>query len=422
MSFLTELDFGGVSIEVCLKPRSGSHTFQIGLCHLSLRDCYTKQGILVPHFKPISSSSPREPFLFRILYEIKPHKRAAHRVTVLTRPMDLTIFPNAWNNISSFFTLNSEFGDSENLEIQYNGYEAMKQKTKDELLEYWNRLLMTRGEPPPASSAWEIHLDIFAPQILVHPNHNSSSYLVIDLGRFQFTNNTAEKKTADYFEESDSDNDEFLTPCSSPVPVDDHPFICSSGNVIEELDIHSKLYKKYLLDIKDVQVLVVGESNSRLLHLIDKFSIHIEVDRRLVYSEDPLWPALTVVATLPDLTFHLNESKVQVVQAVICAFASSHAPLQPVELSFLQRRAKINAETWDLVAAEFTIRNMSADLQLRGRSIAELQVTGTKATVTRRSPRDTQFSFVIASLLLVDAMQTFGPDYQLLLASHRHVW
>ena len=43
-----------------------------------------------------------------------------------------------------------------------------------------------------------------------------------------------------------------------------------------------------------------------------------------------------------------------------------------------------------------------------------------RAGLTRR-PYDTNLSLSVHSLLLVDALQTLGPDYELLVASHRHV-
>ena len=43
-----------------------------------------------------------------------------------------------------------------------------------------------------------------------------------------------------------------------------------------------------------------------------------------------------------------------------------------------------------------------------------------KAGVTRR-PYETNLTMSVHSLLLGDALQTFGPDYELLVASHKHV-
>ena len=56
-----------------------------------------------------------------------------------------------------------------------------------------------------------------------------------------------------------------------------------------------------------------------------------------------------------------------------------------------------------------------------GHSIAELQVEGVNANFTMR-PFDTSVSFSLHSLLIVDALQTFGPDFELLVASHRNLW
>jgi len=103
-------------VQVCLKPRSGSHTFQVTLCHLKLRECRTKQSILEPHSStspatPLSlSNSPGETFLFRLMYEMKPNRNAGNRITLLTRPMDLILYPATWNNVSSFFAYESKEG------------------------------------------------------------------------------------------------------------------------------------------------------------------------------------------------------------------------------------------------------------------------------------------------------------------------
>lgn len=55
------------------------------------------------------------------------------------------------------------------------------------------------------------------------------------------------------------------------------------------------------------------------------------------------------------------------------------------------------------------------------RSIAELQVAEVKANLVSR-PFDSSLSFTIHSLLIVDALQTFGTDYELLVASHKNLW
>ena len=55
------------------------------------------------------------------------------------------------------------------------------------------------------------------------------------------------------------------------------------------------------------------------------------------------------------------------------------------------------------------------DLQYsQGKPVAEVQVTSMKAGVTNLAKS-------VHSLLLVDALQKFGPDYEILVASHKHV-
>lgn len=73
-----------------------------------------------------------------------------------------------------------------------------------------------------------------------------------------------------------------------------------------------------------------------------------------------------------------------------------------------------------LVIMQFSVDQMSLEVQSRGRSIAELQVTGVRAGLTQRA-HETNVSLSVHGLLLVDAIQSFGPDFELLIASHRHV-
>ena len=64
--------------------------------------------------------------------------------------------------------------------------------------------------------------------------------------------------------------------------------------------------------------------------------------------------------------------------------------------------------------------DLSVELQSQGKPMAEVQVTNMKAGVTRRT-YVINLAMSVHSLLLVDALQTIGPDYKLLVASHKHV-
>lgn len=74
----------------------------------------------------------------------------------------------------------------------------------------------------------------------------------------------------------------------------------------------------------------------------------------------------------------------------------------------------------NLMVIQFVIGQMTLEVQSLERSIAELQVVGARASITKRS-EDTHISMSVHGLLLVDAIQSFGPDFELLVASHRHV-
>ncbi len=62
----------------------------------------------------------------------------------------------------------------------------------------------------------------------------------------------------------------------------------------------------------------------------------------------------------------------------------------------------------------------TSKVQSRGLPVAELRVSGVKMDFVKR-PLDSTVGVSIHELLLADAMQTYGPDYELLLASHKHV-
>lgn len=165
-----------------------------------------------------------------------------------------------------------------------------------------------------------------------------------------------------------------------------------------------------------------------------------------MYSEDPMWPALTIFATLPKLTFHINESKINTFRSIVGAyFFTPPTSESKSDLSFLnqsqfnlneseagrqtgytskEQQSKVYTDSKvsnRLLVAQFTVQHVSVDIQSRERNIAELQILGARTVVTKRS-ENTEITFIIQSLLLADAVQTFGPDFQLLLASHKHVW
>lgn len=241
----------------------------------------------------------------------------------------------------------------------------------------------------------------------------------------------------------------FLTPCSTPQDselsdIEDltvGPLSQAQDFPINEADLYNTLYDCYSLDLMDMQIMIgkakdnwryalnKGSSN---LHMVDRFSISLQIERRVVHTSDPLYPSLTLNANLPKLALHMNENKIQSARNLLYLIHSTGLP-SPFKTS--PQLVEIDSDTGQdtntisddtsiemshLLMMQFTVDQISLEIQSRGRSVAELQVSGVKTTFTKRSV-DIGVTLTVHSLLLVDALQTFGADFELLVASHKHV-
>ena len=191
---------------------------------------------------------------------------------------------------------------------------------------------------------------------------------------------------------------------------------------------------------------------SSSLHVLDKFSISLQLDRLLVSSNDDSLPKFALSGTLPKLSAHINEDKIHAVDRIIglvfrdgdppsprtsgteqssqtCltsmladpgSFGSDPKTEDPPESGFLFNKGNVVDETVVLALVYFCIAEMSVEVQSLGKSIVELQVTGVKASLTKRLC-DTSLGLSVHSLLLVDAIQTLGSNFELLAASHKNV-
>ncbi|XP_050720689.1 intermembrane lipid transfer protein VPS13D-like isoform X3 [Eriocheir sinensis] len=279
------------------------------------------------------------------------------------------------------------------------------------------------------------------------------------------------------------DEDEFATPCSTPddletmSPVDGRkdsqgrkPSLSELNAQLSETLLHDRMYDKYDLRLSDMQVLVGKvHDNWRFaylkgtghMHVLDRFSINLQLERRVVALRDAQqqWPSATLSGTLPKLVLHVNEQKVQALHNMIAKFSGDRPQEPPRKDSDSEacrgtsdassssfndgivggvtrsntlyslgdqtdgsspKGATSPTDEGKLLMVQFTVDRLSLELQSRGRSIAELQVTGVRANLNKR-PHESTATLSVHSLLLVDALQTFGPDFELLVASHKHV-
>lgn len=244
----------------------------------------------------------------------------------------------------------------------------------------------------------------------------------------------------------------FMTPCSTP-PASEESDSESQTTVytnntqmqesnLNETDLHQKLYDRYMVELADMQILIgkvkdnwryAQNKGTSTLHVLDRFNISFVMERRVVHTSDPLYPSLTVNANLPKLVAHLNEYKIASARTLfnIISAAGVPSPFNSPEVGFEEApentqkdeecsSVDTSIEMSRLVTLQFTVDHMALEVQSRGRSVAELQVSGVRLAFTKR-PIDIGVTLTVHSLLLVDALQTFGPDFELLVASHKHV-
>lgn len=455
--------------------------------------------------QPTASSEP----LFYLLYEKRPFGSGAskidYRLHLKSQPLNVVYNPAVVQCVGNFFKIPDELNRTAQLSQKirnaaFTRIEEAKQKTKEELKKNLNSLFQESVSP---QKAWDISLDLSAPQIII-PEHfvdKEALIMVLDFGKFHMESEAssllkeklavAEKATAiatsAYYpgrvflpgitageaadDEDDSDDEEFVTPDSSPTsPIigksdfgqKDLSSSCCASDL--ETAINKKIYQKFSVSLSDMQVIVgrvkdnwkhAHVKGTSTLHVLDKFSIALKCERRIVPSQDPNLPNVVISGTLPKLNVHVNEDKINILdritQLIISDLDSDQTntdmanKLIQTELgscshnilddSFFEEdigggedffhqewndKKKSVDESSKLLLLYFCISDMSVELQSMGKSIVELQVTGVKSSLTKR-PYDTNVTMSVHSLLLVDAMQTLGPNFELLVASHRSV-
>lgn len=244
----------------------------------------------------------------------------------------------------------------------------------------------------------------------------------------------------------------FVTPCSTPPGseesepdnnISSSTLLQASNDLFNDTSIHHCLYDRFNIELTDMQILVgkikdnwryAHNKGTSTLHVLDRFNISLQVERRVIHTCDPLYPSLTVCANLPKLVAHLNENKISAARTLMQIISAAglpspfNSPDSGVD-SIKEDNVKAEEDSLSmdtsqemsrLVMLQFTVDHVALEVQSRGRSVAELQVSGVKMAFTKR-PLDGSITLTVHSLLLVDALQTFGPDFELLIASHRHV-
>lgn len=230
-----------------------------------------------------------------------------------------------------------------------------------------------------------------------------------------------------------------------------------------------KLYEKYSLSFKDLQIMVgrcndnwkhLQESEVGPTHVVEKFNVLLQLEQRLRYTSDPQLPGAVLSGTLPDLKVHINLEKMTALRSCLARLSSpsesegdksqetgpsirspdpltlrhdkifqredSSWKLQGSAKNLTQSVMTLEQHTREvlvesrLLLAEFNINYMQLGVESDGRYISVLKVFGTNAHFVKR-PYDAEVSLTVHGLLLVDTLQTYGSDFDLLVASHKHL-
>uniref|UniRef100_A0A3Q2P4M1 Vacuolar protein sorting 13 homolog D n=1 Tax=Fundulus heteroclitus TaxID=8078 RepID=A0A3Q2P4M1_FUNHE len=498
-SGVIQLEFS-VKVMVESLPRSESSLLSVKLGSLFLRDL-TTQGTMFPflvspkmdkvvvalnqsmsqHSTATCDAEWTSP-VFEMIYERNPVRcKFERRLEVNTSPLNIIYNPQAMKKVTEFFykgRVHTSFGYQSELELRVaeaarRQYDKLKKQTKAEIRQTIDQLLV--GEFIENCKRWTMKLDICAPQVVFPDNFQSEDpmLVVVDLGRILLTNSQEE--------EEELSDDEYKTPLATPpespppeadVPLKAHfknPELPSLRSPEAARAYSKKLYEKYRLSFKDLQIMVgrykdswkhLQESEVGPTHVVEKFNVLLQLEQRLRYTSDPQLPGAVLSATLPDLKVHINLEKMTAIRTCLARLCrpgesgdgggggGSDATTTPdpptlrhdkifhrVDSSWkLQDSAKnltqsvttLEQHTREvlvesrLLLAEFNINYMQLGVESNGRYISVFKVFGTNAHFVKR-PYDVEVSLTVHGFLLVDTLQTYGSDFDLLVASHKHL-
>uniref|UniRef100_A0A8C6W485 Vacuolar protein sorting 13D n=1 Tax=Nannospalax galili TaxID=1026970 RepID=A0A8C6W485_NANGA len=425
------------------------------------------------------ATDPDNP-VFEMLYERNPvHSHFERRLHVSTRPLNIIYNPQAIKKVADFFykgkVHTSGFGYQSELELRVaeaarRQYNKLKMQTKAEIRQTLDRLLV--GDFIEESKRWTVRLDISAPQVIFPDDFKFKNpvLVVVDLGRMLLTNTQdSRRKSGDgsASEENQFSDDEYKTPLATPPNTPPPETSSSNGEKTpsfsgvefsqEQLQAHlmsTKMYERYSLSFMDLQIMVgrvkdnwkhVQDIDVGPTHVVEKFNVHLQLERRLIYTSDPKYPGAVLSGNLPDLKIHINEDKISALKNCFACLTPSEmktpdsqirekifpqegprGSLQDSVMNLTQSIVMLEQHTREvlvesqLLLAEFKVNCMQLGVESNGRYISVLKVFGTNAHFVKR-PYDAEVSLTVHGLLLVDTMQTYGADFDLLMASHKNL-
>ncbi|CAF1602704.1 unnamed protein product [Rotaria magnacalcarata] len=312
---------------------------------------------------------------------------------------------------------------------------------------------------------FDIYLDICAPQMIVP--QSSDRALIMDFGYLTFINDEYKKSSCPlkncnmhtndslaplsintffqqrpyFFTEQnpsatvEDDDEEFVTPDSSPTATDNPLEFETTNYPINNIpreqrispthDDENLIYTPFSLSLCDMQLGYLTYSNNQsknnLSSIIEKFGFCFLIQYRTIQTFDLLWPLIKVSGTLPKIIIHLDPSRLETLCGTINNWGSFIENLTSTIVSN-KSDIKNNQTTIDdltpRLALSFSINEISVQLSDDSRALSEVRIQNIDLTLINHI-NSNNLSFSVHTLMIVDAIQNHGKDYELLLTSNR---
>ncbi|KAM7356415.1 vacuolar protein sorting 13D [Cochliomyia hominivorax] len=470
-----EMEFDNLISFIEVKPKFSSYRVGISLGSVCLNDKLTDMSEFPYLIKPQTQENQKsfysnfieiftkkditdgnEPW-FQLQYEKNPAEHQSdYRLTINSKSLDVVYNESTFKWLVNFF-----IKPINDLPVEMHLISKRKRyESRLKFFKNWKSVLMGQKD---YRKKWSFEIDISAPRIICVENfkEKNSSVFVIDFGRFQLFKNERDSKSIalikDNSVEMDSDDELFMTPCSTPpgskvspsessavittmksTALESSPFskIVINEDTGLENALHSEIYDKYIINLTDLQVLVCKNreygyacsKTSSTFHLLDKFNICIQLERRIINTSDPDYPSITLFGNLDKIVAHINEQKIAESLKILNKITldlnnpSINTDINTNNVPYGEVLVVDNEikEFSNTTILQFVVGQVILEVQSREKSIAEIQIIGAKAGINRKAG-ETNINMSVHGFLLVDAIQSFGHDFELLIASHRHV-
>ncbi|UJR35530.1 hypothetical protein I4U23_028284 [Adineta vaga] len=315
---------------------------------------------------------------------------------------------------------------------------------------------------------FDIYLDICAPQMIIP--QSSDRALIVDFGYLTFINDEYQKyscplKNCDmhhtgstsptslssYFQQrpyffneqrsspipsvvNEDEDDEFLTPDSSPLATDgilenettNYPvnIIPREQSLSPTNDPKDLMYSTFSLSLCDMQLGYLtytnNQAHNKLSSIIEKFGVCFLIQYRTIQTFEPLWPLIKVSGALPKIIIHLDPSRIETLCGTIKNWGSFVENLTSSIVSKSDiSSTKISIDEFNVrLALSFRINEISIQLSDELRALSEMRIQNIDLTLINHL-HSNMLSFSVHTLMIIDALQNHGKDYELLLTSNR---